>query len=74
VTIVLGDKADDACTARTILTRKYKGSVVQVQILANGFEFRGRGVQVAQRGGQGDPRGRTAMATLSFRLGQEVVR
>jgi hypothetical protein len=42
VTVVLGNKADDRLPLPgTILTREYKGSVVQVQVLANGFEYQG---------------------------------
>ncbi len=42
MTVMLGDKADDRLPLPgTIITREYKGGVVQVQILANGFEFAG---------------------------------
>jgi Protein of unknown function (DUF2924) len=42
VTVMLGDKADDRLPLPgTVITREYKGSVVQVKILAHGFEFAG---------------------------------
>ena len=42
MTVMLGDKADDRLPLPgTIFTREYKGGVVQVKILANGFEFEG---------------------------------
>ena len=42
-TAVLPFKADDRLpTAGTILTRTYKGSVVQVQVLQHGFEYHGQ--------------------------------
>jgi hypothetical protein len=42
VTVVLGDKADNRLPLPgTVITRAYKGSVVQVKVLANGFEFEG---------------------------------
>src|SRR5579872_4048866 len=38
----LADKADDRLPLPgTILTREYKGAVVQVQVLPNGFEYQG---------------------------------
>jgi hypothetical protein len=42
LTGTLADKADDRLPLPgTILTREYKGSVVQVQVLPNGFEYEG---------------------------------
>src|SRR5579862_7591595 len=42
VTGTLADKADDRLPLPgTILTREYKGAVVQVQVLPNGFEYAG---------------------------------
>ena len=42
-TAVLPFKADDRLPpAGTILTREYKGAVVQVQVLQQGFEYRGQ--------------------------------
>jgi hypothetical protein len=42
VTGTLADKGDDRLPLPgTILTREYKGSVVQVQVLPNGFEYAG---------------------------------
>ena len=42
-TAVLPFKADDRLPpAGTILTRAYKGAVVQVQVLQQGFEYRGQ--------------------------------
>ena len=39
---MLGDKTDDRLPLPgTILTREYKGGVVQVQVLQSGFEYQG---------------------------------
>jgi len=64
---VLPFKADDRLPpAGTILTREYKGSVVQVQVLQAGLRVRRAGVQVAQRRRQGGYRQPLQTATCSF--------
>ena len=57
VTVMLGDKADERLPLPgTIITREYKGGVVQVKVLANGFEFEGEVYKSLVRRRQGGHR------------------